>query len=34
VFGVGEFRPGQRELLAAARGRRDAVGVPPTRGGK
>jgi ATP-dependent DNA helicase RecQ len=34
VFGIRELRPGQRELLAAVLGGRDAVGVLPTGGGK
>jgi DEAD/DEAH box helicase len=34
VFGIAGFRPGQQDLLAAALGGRDAVGVLPTGGGK
>jgi ATP-dependent DNA helicase RecQ len=34
VFGVGAFRPGQRELIEAVLGGRDAFGILPTRGGK
>jgi len=34
VFGVMAFRPGQRELIEAALGARDAFGILPTGGGK
>lgn len=34
VFGIREFRPGQRELLTAVLQGRDAVGILPTGGGK
>src|SRR5438270_121335 len=33
-FGVQAFRPGQRELIEAALGGRDALGLLPTGGGK
>ena len=33
-FGVRRFRPGQRELIEAVLGGRDAVGILPTGGGK
>lgn len=33
-FGVRAFRPGQRELMSAALGGRDALGLLPTGGGK
>jgi ATP-dependent DNA helicase RecQ len=33
-FGVRRFRPGQRELIDAVLGGRDAVGILPTGGGK
>src|SRR3954471_21309146 len=33
-FGVRRFRPGQRELIEAVLGGRDAVGIMPTGGGK
>jgi len=33
-FGVERFRPGQRELIEAVLGGRDAIGVMPTGGGK
>jgi ATP-dependent DNA helicase RecQ len=34
VFGLQDFRPGQLELLEAVLGKRDAVGILPTGGGK
>jgi len=34
VFGIPEFRPGQRELVGAVFEKRDALGVLPTGGGK
>ena len=34
VFGYGEFRPGQSEVIAAVLGKRDTLAVMPTGGGK
>ena len=34
VFGIREFRPGQRALLTAVLQGRDALGILPTGGGK
>src|SRR5690606_8346195 len=34
VFGYGEFRPGQAEVISAVLARRDTLAVMPTGGGK